>query len=77
MGYSGGIPKPDAPVIWGGKIIYQVEKKDLIPIQIEYFDEEEILIRRILFDDVQTIGDRTVPLKMTVLPIEKPDEKKR
>lgn len=69
-----GIPKPNAPVIWG-KIIYQVEKNDLIPIQIEYFDEEEILIRRILFDDVQTIGDRTVPLKMTVLPIEKPDEK--
>jgi hypothetical protein len=32
-------------------------------------------VRRILFDDVQTIGDRTVPLKMTVLPLEKPQEK--
>lgn len=69
-----GIPKPTAPVVWG-KIIYQVEKNDLIPIQIEYFDEDETLVRRILFDDVQTIGNRTVPLKMTVLPIEKPEEK--
>ncbi|PLX96672.1 MAG: outer membrane lipoprotein-sorting protein [Desulfuromonas sp.] len=69
-----GIPRPDAPVIWG-KIIYQVRKEPLVPIQIEYYDEEGVLVRRILFDDVQTIGERTVPLRMTVLPLEKPDEK--
>lgn len=69
-----GRPKPDAPVIWG-KIIYVVLKDNLVPRKIEYFDEEEVMVRRIIFDDVQTLGDRTVPLKMTVLPLEKPEEK--
>ncbi|NOQ42512.1 MAG: outer membrane lipoprotein-sorting protein [Desulfuromusa sp.] len=69
-----GIPKPDAPVIWG-KIIYQIRKEPLVPSQIDYFDEEDIQVRRILFDDVQTVSGRTIPLKMTVLPLEKPKEK--
>ena len=69
-----GMPKPDAPVIWG-KIIYQIRKEPLVPLQIDYFDEEDILVRRILFDDVQTVSGRTIPLKMTVLPLEKPKEK--
>ncbi|MDX2480273.1 MAG: outer membrane lipoprotein-sorting protein [Desulfuromusa sp.] len=69
-----GIPKPDAPVIWG-KIIYQIRKEQLVPSQIDYFDEEDILVRQILFDDVQTVSGRTIPLKMTVLPLEDPKEK--
>jgi len=69
-----GVPKPDAPVIWG-KIIYQIRKEQLVPSQIDYFDEEDILVRRILFDDVQTVSGRTIPLKMTVFPLEKPKEK--
>ncbi len=69
-----GIPKPDAAVIWG-KIIYQVGKKQLVPLQIDYFDEADILVRQILFADVQTVSGRTIPLKMTVLPLEKPQEK--
>ncbi len=32
-------------------------------------------IREIHFDDVQQIGDRIVPLRLTVLPLEKPEEK--
>lgn len=69
-----GIPKPEAPVIWG-KIIYQINKDQLVPIQIEYFDEEGTRVRKILFDDVKTVGQRVVPLRMTVLPLEKPSEK--
>ncbi len=69
-----GVPKPEAPVVWG-KIVYQVLKDPLIPLRIDYFDEDEILVRSILFDDVQTVGERTVPLRMTVLPLDKPREK--
>ena len=68
-----GIPRPDAPVVWG-KIIYRVQKDPLVPQQVEYFDEEGALVRRIVFDDVQTVSGRTIPLRMTVLPLEKPDE---
>jgi len=67
------LPKPDAPVIWG-KIIYTIRKQPRVPEQVDYFDEEGVRVREIRFDDVQNIGDRTVPLRMTVLPLEKPDE---
>ena len=68
-----GVPKPEAPVIWG-KIVYRLQKQPLVPVQIEYFDEEGVLVRRIVFDDVQTVSGRTIPLRMTVLPVEKPQE---
>ncbi len=68
-----GIPKPEAPVIWG-KIVYQLRKQPLVPVRIEYFDEAGVLVRLIRFDDVQTVSGRTIPLRMTVLPVEKPQE---
>jgi len=68
-----GLPKPEAPVVWG-KIIYRVRKKPQVPLQVEYFDEEGAKVRKFVFDDVQTVSGRTIPLRMTVLPLEKPDE---
>ncbi len=68
-----GIPKPEAPVVWG-KIVYILQKEPLVPIEVDYFDEEELPVRRIIFDDVQTVSGRTIPLRMIVLPVEKPEE---
>ncbi len=67
------IPKPEAAVIWG-KLVYQLQKEPLVPLEVKYFDEEEVLVRRIVFDDVQEVSGRTIPLRMTVLPVEKPEE---
>ena len=69
-----GVPKPEAAVIWG-KIVYRLQKDPLVPVQVEYFDEEGVLVRQIDFDDVQTVSGRTIPLRMTVLPVEKPQER--
>jgi hypothetical protein len=69
-----GIPKPEAAVIWG-KILYQLLKDPLVPIEIDYFDEEGFLVRKVVFDDIQTVSGRTIPLRMQVLPVEKPEEK--
>ncbi len=68
------LPKPDAAVVWG-KIIYRILKEPRVPEQVDYYDEEMVLIREMHFDDIQQIGDRIVPLRFTVLPLEKPDEK--
>ena len=68
------LPKTEAAVVWG-KIVYQVRKQPRIPDRIAYFDESMQKVREIYFDDVQTIGDRTIPLKLTVLPLDKPGEK--
>lgn len=69
-----GIPRPDAPVIWG-RIVYALRKNPRVPERVDYYDEERVLVRQILFDDVQQVGDRIIPLRMTVLPKEKPEER--
>ncbi len=68
------LPKKDAAVVWG-KIVYRVRKTPQVPEQIDYFDEEMVRVREIHFDDIQQIGERIVPLRLTVLPLEKPDER--
>ncbi len=67
------LPKPEAAVVWG-KIVYRVLKEPRVPVQVDYFDEEMVRVREIHFDEVQQIGDRIIPLRLTVLPLEKPGE---
>lgn len=68
------IPKPDAPVVWG-KIVIVVTKKDLLPTESLYFDEDGELARSMTFTDVKVFSGRTVPATMTLVPADKPDEK--
>ena len=68
-----GIPKPEAAVVWG-KIIYQILMPHLVPLEVSFFDEEDNKVRIIKYSEVKEIDDRKIPLKMEVLPLEKPDE---
>lgn len=68
------LPRENAAVVWG-KIVYKIGKQPRVPLEVDYFDEAMVRVRQIVFDQVQTIDDRTVPLRMTVLPLEKPDER--
>ena len=68
-----GLPRPEAAVVWG-KIVYRLRKEPRVPEQIDYFDEEQRRVREIRFDDVRKLGDRTVPLRLTVTPLDKPGE---
>ncbi len=61
-------------MVWG-KIVYQIEKPRRIPRWIDYYDEQLNKVRRISFDQVQTIGNRTLPLRMTIVPLDKSDER--
>lgn len=67
------LPKAEAAVVWG-KIVYRVRKQPRVPERVDYYDEEMVRVRETLFDDVQQIGERIVPLRVTVLPLEKPEE---
>jgi outer membrane lipoprotein-sorting protein len=69
-----GIPKSEAPVVWG-KLVYRIEMKRLIPLFIDYYDEENRLVRKITFDRVKEISGRAVPLHMVVQPVDKPKER--
>ena len=67
------LPRPEAAVVWG-KIVYRLRKLPRVPEQIDYYDEEQQRVREIRFDEVRQLGDRTVPLKLTVTPLDKPGE---
>jgi len=67
------LPQPDAAVVWG-KVIYEIRLPQEVPGRVTYFDEEMIKVRELIFDEVQKIDDRFIPLRMTIQPTDKPDE---
>jgi len=66
------VPKPDAAVVWG-KVKVTI-RPDKIPTSIEYFDEKGALVRTLSFGDIQEVGERKVPMTMSVVPGDKPEE---
>jgi len=63
-------PKEEAAVVWG-KIVILIRKKDLIPLNEEFFDEKEKPVRKMIFSDVKKMGGRLLPSKMTIIPYDK------
>ncbi len=68
------IPKPEAAVVWG-RILVVVQPVDYQPIRILYYDEDLNLARTMSFGGVRQFGDRTLPSLMTIVPVDKPQEK--
>lgn len=67
------LPKPDAAVVWG-RVVTRFEQRELIPLNALYYDEEGALIRTLTFDRAKKVGERTIPMRLTLQPEEKPEE---
>lgn len=67
------VPKKDAAVVWG-KIVYRIDLSRRVALDVEYFDEDGEKIRTLAFDRVKTVAGRSVPMRVRVLPVERPDE---
>ena len=67
------VPHDDAPVVWG-KIVIELQKEPLLPIWMEYYDEDGEAVRRSTYEDVRTVSNRTLPLKLRMVPLDKPGE---
>jgi hypothetical protein len=67
------LPKPDAAVIWG-KVVYEIIRPQEVPGRVTYFDEKMVPVREIVFDEVTRVAGRVIPLRMTVQPLDKPNE---
>jgi outer membrane lipoprotein-sorting protein len=67
------MPLPDAPVVWG-KIVLEVRQEDLMPTWQRYFDEDGKLVRTLTFSDYRETDGRLIPTKMTMRPVDEPDE---
>ncbi|MBE9486633.1 MAG: outer membrane lipoprotein-sorting protein [Chloroflexi bacterium] len=63
------LPTEDAAVVWG-KIIMAVSKMYYLPTTVQYFDEEDMLIRELAYTDIKPFGDRFYPTRWLMLPKE-------
>lgn len=67
------LPKEDAAVVWG-KVVMLLEQTSLVPVRALYYDEDDVLIRTLRFDQPRQIGQRIVPMRLSLQVEDKPDE---
>ncbi|MCB0804880.1 MAG: outer membrane lipoprotein-sorting protein [Bacteroidales bacterium] len=68
------IPKPDAPVVWG-KIVTWITKDGFNGWKNEYYDEDMELINVENAYDLKDFGDRTLPARFVIEPVDDPGNK--
>ena len=67
------VAKPEAAVVWG-KVVVTVEGEGWMPLRVEYFDEDLEMTRRMVYSDKRELGGRMLPVRMKVIPTDKPAE---
>ncbi len=67
-------PKPETVTVWG-KIHLVVDAKKFIPLLEEFYDEKDVLKRKMVFDKVAKIQNNLIPLRMTLIPLDKEGHK--
>jgi outer membrane lipoprotein-sorting protein len=65
------IPKPEAAVVWG-KIRLWISKDDYYELKGEYYDEDGNLVNDMVSSDIRQMGDRKLPSKTVMTPVDKP-----
>jgi len=66
-------PSPDTPVVYT-RMVFTLEPDRWVPGKALYYDGDD-LIRSMLFDQVQRIGDKMIPMRMTLQPADDPEER--
>lgn len=65
------VAKPEAAVVWG-KIRLWVSKEEYYELKGEYYDEDDVLINTMVSSQVKQMGDRMLPSKTVMEPVDKP-----
>jgi hypothetical protein len=66
-------PRPEAPVVYS-ELVFLILPDGWIPARSEYYDDGE-LIRAMEFENIQVIAGKQIPMRMVILPVDKPDER--
>ncbi|HXP48676.1 MAG TPA: outer membrane lipoprotein-sorting protein [Bacteroidia bacterium] len=61
------IPTANAAVIWG-KVNMWIDQKDYLELRLEFYDEDNKLVNILQCSDIKTMGGRTMPSKMEMIP---------
>ena len=66
------IPKPDAPVIYG-KLEIWLRKSDAAPVKLQFYNEDQKLIRTLHYSEFKKFGDHETPTLWKMENQEDPD----
>lgn len=64
------VPHEDAPVVWG-KVLSWITKDGFLNLRNEYYDETGELVNEEILDEIENVGDRTIPTRYTMIPVDK------
>lgn len=67
------IPRASAAVVWG-KIIVWIDQQNYMQLQTDFYDEDGFLINQMTASNFKTIGGKTLPTTLKVVPIEKENQ---
>jgi outer membrane lipoprotein-sorting protein len=65
--YIKATPREGRPIIWG-YVLMKVRRKDFIPVQDQFFDEKNKLMRTINYREIKQFGKKKIPSIMEVIP---------
>jgi outer membrane lipoprotein-sorting protein len=68
------VAKPDAKVVWGHQV-WWVEKKELLVLKAELYDEDGYLVRTELGSEIKTMDGRAIPSRLELIPAEEKGNK--
>jgi len=60
-------PRPDLPVVWA-RILMRVDRRSLMPLTFDYYDEDGRRIRTLHFEKVKEMGGRRIPTVLRLTP---------
>jgi len=67
-------PHPESIILWS-KVIVWISKTSFVERKIEYYDEDDVLIRTYFSDNIKKIKEHYVPLHLEVIPADKEGHK--
>ncbi|MBS2097686.1 outer membrane lipoprotein-sorting protein [Carboxylicivirga linearis] len=68
------IPTEEAAVVWG-KVMMWITKDEYLQMKVEYYDEDEFLVKTELAHNITTIGGRILPSQFEIIPADKPNQR--
>jgi len=63
------IPKPDAPIVWA-RVVSFISKDEYLNLRVEYYDEDDEMVRVMTGSEVEQLGGRLLPTRMEMIPVE-------
>lgn len=64
------LPREQTVTVWG-RIDYIVNKEHLVPVNQNFYDDEGIMIRKMVFSGLKDFGGRIMPSVMEMIPLNK------